>query len=65
MKPYIPQGFGKPYLPDDLKQSDLEDGYCDYEGIDLNDMFGAFNSQCGIVGGEKTTDDYSPEGSKE
>ncbi len=38
-------------------------GYCVLGTIDLSDMFGAFTQrQYGVVGGDKTVDDFTPEG---
>jgi len=43
---------------------DIDDGYCDLGGeLDLDNMFGAFvTKNHGVIGGDKTVDDYTPEG---
>lgn len=45
-------------------QKDLRCGYVDLEGeLDLNDVFGAFDTaNYGLVGGACTVDDFTPEG---
>src|SRR5271166_5808489 len=47
-----------------LSHADLEDGFCSYGGLDLDDMFGAFTrtKNYGLAGGDRTVDDYTPEG---
>ncbi len=48
---------------DYIDANDIDIGYCCYGGMDLNDTFGAFTQrQYGVVGGDKTVDDFTPEG---
>jgi hypothetical protein len=48
----------------DFSAEDLRCGYAEVgEEIDLNDMFCAFTTDnYGVVGGQKTVDDFTPEG---
>ncbi len=46
-----------------IDPNDIDIGYCNYGSMDLDDMFGAFTQrQYGVVGGDRTVDDFTPEG---
>lgn len=60
----VPDGYVTEPHDFDIEEKDLRNGFCAYPGLDLNDMFGAFErtQNYGLVGGDRTVDDYTPEG---